>query len=226
MKNKSFSFTHPGHKRRVNEDSFYVNDEKGLWVVCDGMGGHEEGLFASSLATDSFSALELNSTFNDNVERILQTIHFIKQQLDKKVYTLDINDFVGTTLILLYIKDGKALCISAGDSRCYILRNDKLSLVNKDHTRDVIDAKQETRSVLTNAIFAPGDINIDIKKFTINKNDVFLLCSDGLYSYLNIKEIKHAMNLAFEGRGLNLLKTSVLSQDADDNLTGAMICVL
>ncbi|MEJ2372246.1 MAG: serine/threonine-protein phosphatase [Sulfurimonas sp.] len=225
MKAKSFSFTHPGHKRRVNEDSFYTDDQKGLWVVCDGMGGHAEGLFASSLATDSFELLKLGPNFEQNVEKILQTIRFIKQQLDKKVAMLDVDDLVGTTLILLYIQDEKALCISAGDSRCYILRDNRLSLVNTDHTRDIILEEKNIRSVLTNALYAPGDINIDIKKFSIKKNDVFLLCSDGLYSYLDNQTIKQSMNNAAHGLGLKSLKELVLSEDADDNLTGAMVYI-
>jgi serine/threonine protein phosphatase PrpC len=54
MDYKSIYYTHPGHERKINEDSFYACDKDGLWIVCDGMGGHEEGSFASHLVTDSF----------------------------------------------------------------------------------------------------------------------------------------------------------------------------
>ena len=225
MRVESFSFTHPGHERRVNEDSFYVNDEKGLWVVCDGMGGHSEGLFSSSLATDSFEVMELGSDFEQNVEKIIQTIHFIKRQLDKKVAMMNTGEIIGTTLILLYIQDDKAICISAGDSRCYILRNNRLSLVNMDHTKEIVE-EEKIRSVLTNALFAPGDINIDVKQFSVKKQDVFLLCSDGLYANVNNEIIKHSMHNVHSGYGLKNLKTLVLEENADDNLTGVMACVL
>ncbi|WP_428739974.1 PP2C family protein-serine/threonine phosphatase [Sulfurimonas sp.] len=225
MRITSCSFTHPGHTRRVNEDSFYADDEKALWVVCDGMGGHSEGLFASSLATDNFAVLELSLNFEQNVERIIQTIHLIKQQLDKKVAMSNSDDIIGTTLILLYIQDNNAVCVSAGDSRCYILRDNKLSLVNTDHTKDLVVEEQTVQSVLTNALYAPGDINIDVKHFSIQKQDVFLLCSDGLYNNLDNKTIKETMHSSLYGYGLKELKEKVLSKNADDNLTGVMVCV-
>ncbi|WP_345980450.1 PP2C family serine/threonine-protein phosphatase [Sulfurimonas sp. HSL3-2] len=224
MKIHSFSFTHPGHQRRVNEDSLYADDNKGLWIVCDGMGGHEEGLFASHLATDSFEVLELNLNFEKNAERIIQTIHLVKQQLDKKVAMLNTQAIIGTTLILLYIQGDSALCISAGDSRCYILRNDRLSLVNMDHTRDLID-EENIRSVLTNALYAPGDISIDVTRFTVKQNDVFLLCSDGLYAYADNQKIKRSMNDEILERGFKSLTSSVLASSASDNLTGIMVGV-
>ena len=224
MKIRSFSFTHPGHQRRVNEDALYADDEKGLWIVCDGMGGHKEGLFASHLATDSFEVLELNLDFEKNVDRIVQTIHLIKQQLDKKVAMLNDQAIIGTTLILLYIQGENALCVSAGDSRCYILRNGRLSLINMDHTRDLIE-EENIRSVLTNALYAPGDISIDVKRFTVKPSDVFLLCSDGLYTYVDNHKIKTSMNDAILERGFKSLTSSVLTSSAEDNLTGIMVGV-
>lgn len=222
MKIQSSSFTHPGYVRKVNEDSYYVNDHKGLWVVCDGMGGHEEGLFCSTLATDSFEALELNEDFQSNTDKIIQMIHLIKKQLDKKASTLKEGMIIGTTLVLLYIKDDEALCISAGDSRCYILREEKLSLVNVDHTKELM-LDEKVRSVLTNALFAPGDISIDIKRFIVKKDDRFLLCSDGLYNYLDNKKIKKAMGDVVYKNGLKSLTSSVLENEADDNITAVMV---
>ena len=222
MKMNSFSFIHPGHMRKVNEDSFYSNDDEGLWIVCDGMGGHEEGLFASSLATDCFEALNLDLDFEGNIQRIIETIHFIKKQLDKKVSILNREVIIGTTIILLYIKDNYAFSINAGDSRCYILRNNNLSLISMDHTKELIE-ESGTRSILTNALFAPGDISIDTKRFLVKKNDIFLLCSDGLYGSLSNEKIKEAMTNQKPELRLKLLVNQVLKSDADDNITGVMV---
>lgn len=225
MKVHSSSFIHPGHIRRVNEDSFYSNDEEGLWIVCDGMGGHEEGLFASNLATDSFEALELHFDFEVNVQRIIQTVHFIKKQLDKKIAMLGRDIIIGTTLILLYIKGNNAFCMGAGDSRCYLLRDNKLSLVSMDHTRELVD-ESGMQTVLTNALYAPGDISVDTKRFAVKHNDTFLLCSDGLYNSLTNQQIKKAMDNETLKVGLKSLVTCVLADKADDNLTGVMVGLL
>jgi len=222
---RSFSFIHPGHCRKVNEDSFYANDQDGLWIVCDGMGGHDDGLYASSLATDCFEALELNLDFEGNTNRIIETIHVIKKQLDKKVSLSKKEVMIGTTLILLYIEDNKGFCINAGDSRCYIVRDNTLSLISMDHTKELIN-EYGSQTVLTNALFSPGDVSIDIKKFNVQKEDVFLLCSDGLYNSLENKKIKQAMNLQSIELGLKSLSNSVLSTNADDNITGIIVGVL
>jgi len=219
---KSFAFTHPGHVRKINEDSFYTSDEKGLWIVCDGMGGHDEGNFASHLITDIFEEFELKGSFEEKIALMSKQLKIIHSLLENKVEKLGDNIKIGTTLMLLYIEGDKGVCIHSGDSRCYNLRNDVLSTVTKDHSVE-IDDFYGYRKVLTSAICAPADFNIEITRFIVDPSDVYLLCSDGLYDNISNLTIKSSMEDASLENGMDKLKFNVLSSTADDNITAILV---
>jgi serine/threonine protein phosphatase PrpC len=219
---KSFSFTHPGHVRKVNEDAFYSSDEKGLWIVCDGMGGHDEGNFASHLITDIFEDFELKGDFEDRIALMNKQLKVIHALLQSKVEKLGSNVQIGTTLMLLHISDGKGVCIHSGDTRCYNLRNNILSTVTKDHAVE-IDDFYGYRRVLTSAISAPGDLKIEITRFIVHPEDVYLLCSDGLYDNISNQTIKTSMEDLSLKAGIDKLRFNVLSSVADDNITAILI---
>ncbi|MFK2823968.1 PP2C family protein-serine/threonine phosphatase [Arcobacter sp. YIC-80] len=219
---KSFAFTHPGHIRKVNEDSFYISDEKGLWIVCDGMGGHDEGNFASHLITDIFEQLELKGTLEEKISLMSKQLQVIHSILQNKVDKLGKNIKIGTTLMLLCIEGNRGVCIHSGDSRCYNLRGEVLSTVTKDHSIE-IDDFYGYRKVLTSAISAPGDFNIEVTRFIVDPNDVYLLCSDGLYDNISSLTIKSSMEEQSLENGINKLKFNVLSSTADDNITAIMV---
>lgn len=218
----SHSFTHPGHIRKNNEDAYYASDARGLWIVCDGMGGHQEGNFASHLVTDIFERMQMSGSFDEKIEAITSQIYNIHLILQKKAQKIGRNAVIGTTLVLLHIDGGKAVSIHAGDSRCYMLRNSDLSIVTADHAKEV-QTPNGIRKVLTNALSAPGELSLEIKKFAVQKGDVFLLCSDGLYDNLSTALITRALKTNSLQSGVDLLTSSVLAKRADDNLTAVMI---
>ncbi len=84
MQCASHSFTHPGHIRMNNEDAYFTNDASGLWIVCDGMGGHQEGNFASHLVTDIFEQVNLSGSFDQKIEAITSQFYNIHRILQKK----------------------------------------------------------------------------------------------------------------------------------------------
>ncbi len=218
----SISFTHPGHIRKINEDAFYSSDDKGLWIVCDGMGGHDEGNFASHLITDIFEDFELKGSFEDKIALMHKQLKVIHDILQNKVEKLGGNVQIGTTLMLLHIEDEKGVCIHSGDSRCYNLRNNVLSTVTKDHAIEINDF-YGYRKVLTSAISAPGDFNVEITRFVVEEKDIFLLCSDGLYDNIENQTIKSAMEESNIEIGIEKLRFNVLSSTADDNITAILV---
>jgi len=219
---KSYSVTHPGHVRKNNEDSYYINDKQNLWIVCDGMGGHQEGNFASHLVTDIFEKMKMSGSFEEKIEAIISQIYNIHLILKKKVQTLGANAVVGTTIVLLFIEGEKGVTIHAGDSRCYLLRDDHLSFVTLDHAKE-IQTKNGMRKVLTNALSAPGELSVEVKKFRVQKRDIFLLCSDGLYDNVNAEFIQESLSCLSLDVGLDILTSYVLSKEADDNLTAIIV---
>ncbi|MGB5918941.1 PP2C family protein-serine/threonine phosphatase [Arcobacter sp.] len=222
MNFKSYSFTHPGHLRTLNEDSFYINDEKNLWIVCDGMGGHEEGNFASRLITDIFENFPLEGSFDNKIEMINKQIKIIHNLLLNKVEKMGGNITIGSTLMLLHIEDEKGVCIHTGDTRCYSLQNNTLRTITKDHAIEINDF-YGSRRYLTSAISAPGKLFVETTIFTVYDDDIFLICTDGLYDYVSNKIIKEAMSQDNKEESLFKLKLSVLATSAEDNITAVII---
>ncbi|MDF1880498.1 serine/threonine-protein phosphatase [Sulfurimonas sp. MAG313] len=220
----SHSFTHPGHVRMNNEDAYFTNDTSGLWIVCDGMGGHQEGNFASHLVTDIFEQIELRGNFDQKIQTITSQFYNIHRILQKKVHKLGNNAVIGTTLVLLLIEEDQAVSIHSGDSRCYVYRDNTLSMVTQDHARNIPSEGGE-RKVLTKALCAPGELSLEVKKFMTQKNDVFLLCSDGFYDNLSHTLIKEGMQIEVFEEGMSLMSSKVLSGGADDNLTATLVGV-
>lgn len=218
---QSLAFTHPGHVRKINEDSFYASDQKKLWIVCDGMGGHQEGNFASRLVTDMFEELQLHGSFEEKIQLMSKLLELIHQILIKKVAQSQEKIKIGTTIILLFVEGENAVCIHSGDSRCYNLRDDILSTITKDHAIEIDDFYGK-RKVLTSAVCAPGDLKLEITKFTLQTNDVFLLCSDGLYDNVSSMTIKSSMEDELL-LGIEKLQYNVLLSSADDNITAIMV---
>jgi len=225
MQVRSVSFTHPGHLRKNNEDSFYSCDERGLWIVCDGMGGHQEGNFASHLVTDIFEQMQMYGDFESKINDINAQIYNIHRILQKKSHKIGKDVVIGTTLVLLLIDGEKGACIHSGDSRCYIQRGGKLSLVTTDHAKTVISEGTE-RKMLTRALSAPGELSIEIKRFKVEMDDIFLLCSDGFYDNLSSIQIKKNMINGVIEQSLKRMSSTVLDGVADDNLTASLVEVV
>lgn len=220
----SHSFTHPGHIRMNNEDAYFTDDKSGLWIVCDGMGGHQEGNFASHLVTDIFEQVTLSGTFDQKIEAISSQFYNIHRILQKKVHKLGNNAVIGTTLVLLLIEGEQAASIHSGDSRCYVYRDGTLSMVTQDHAKSIPSENGE-RKALTRALCAPGELSLEVKKFQTQQGDVFLLCSDGFYDNLSQECIKEGMQTDLLEQGMQLMSSKVLSGVADDNLTATLVGV-
>ncbi|BCL70009.1 putative Serine/threonine protein phosphatase [Vibrio nigripulchritudo MADA3029] len=229
----TFSKTHPGKVRPYNEDSLLDLSAKRVWVVADGMGGHEAGDIASQMLVDTiekYANEHQDFSIDDLRKAVLEANYAIydyaRNNLDGKT--------MGTTLVLLYIQDGFYHCLWVGDSRIYLMRNNQLVQKTRDHSQvmDLVDQgllnfddaeSHPLANVITRAIGVEPDVVVDQVSGQLVPGDQFLLCSDGLTKELNNAELARSLQAdAVAQSGLALMH-SALVKGAQDNVTCALI---
>ena len=230
----SYAITHRGAVRQLNEDSHAEVNSHNLWIVADGMGGHEAGEVASQLVVDVVRAKVQAMSLNElSFMHIIESIEEANKQLnDYSTQYLD-NKTAGSTVTVLFIKDNKYYILWVGDSRAYLLRNASLEQISRDHSQvndlidegiiSVEDAKNHPLSnVITRAVGVTDEVQVDLIKGDIQKGDIFLLCSDGLTGELSDKEICLALEpKSIIDSGMALMHSSLV-RGAKDNVT----CIL
>ena len=181
---ESFGVSHKGCVREHNEDNYLVEPRTGLWVVADGMGGHEAGEVASASIVDHLatigiasSAPDLRARFEDRLSRANADIRRISEARGITI---------GSTVAALLAMDGRFACLWAGDSRVYLIRNASISQISKDHTevqelldRGMISAAEALtwprRNVITHAVGVSDEFVIDFQQGELMPGDIFVL---------------------------------------------------
>lgn len=215
---EAYGQTDVGRRRKLNEDSILVDEECGLFAVCDGMGGHNAGEVASRMAIDNIGAfikksfrekeitwpygLDVNLSFDGN--RLKTAIKLANKRVFKAADNREDYTGMGTTAVAALVSANVMTVGSAGDSRCYVLRGGKLTQITRDDSwvsaawaEGILTAseieKHPLRNVITKAVGAKDSIEIDVVEHTFEQGDVVLLCSDGLHSMINDEEILRAV---------------------------------
>ena len=140
--NTSYAITHRGAVRQLNEDAHVEINSHNLWVVADGMGGHEAGEVASQLVVDVIRTTVEKLRLEDlTVNHIISAIEDANKQLNQYSAEYLSNKTAGSTVTALFVKNERYYILWAGDSRAYLLRNGKLTQVSRDHSQvnDLID---------------------------------------------------------------------------------------
>ncbi len=189
-----------GLVREQNEDAWMASPEKNLFVLADGMGGHKAGeVAARSAVCTLIDAISIPLNGNPQKE-LLEAIRFANQAVYTQSQTRSEFMGMGTTLCILFIQGGKAHIGHVGDSRIYRWKSHKLEQITEDHTllNELIDlqvfsqdeeASSSFRHVLTKAVGTHSSVEPTLAELEIQKNDIFLLCSDGLTNYVSNQEI-------------------------------------
>lgn len=226
----SYGLTVVGNKRQHNEDALLDCPAQGLWVVADGMGGHQSGDVASRMVVDTLSVLEMPATLEDRIETVCRKLHDINQELCRFATGIQQGSIVGTTVVALLAKDAECGAIWAGDSRLYQLRRGAFRQITRDHTlidelmdsglmsRDVA-GQQVGANVITRAVGGQQSLALDVIRFQAESGDRYLLCSDGLDKELTEDEIAEAMSAGNCRSVAETLINKALSRSGRDNIT-------
>ena len=225
------ALTDTGLVRPQNEDSHLSRPQQQLWVVADGMGGHEGGRFASQAIVEALAAAELPDGFEAAADALSAAVHAANQ----RVYATarDAGRMMGSTVVALLLRGDEFAVFWAGDSRAYLLRDDRLIQLTRDHSQvqDMLDrglmseadaADHPMRHVLTRAVGVQPTLEIDAIRDVVNKGDVFLLCSDGLHGVLSDEEITAILREQGVGAAPALV-AACLERGAPDNVTVALV---
>lgn len=222
--------TNVGMVRTVNEDSIMSNPEVGLWAVADGMGGYEAGDVASKMIVSSLAEIEKHEnldTFVDDIEdKIIDANHRILEYSD----IMHDGRILGSTIVSLLIKGQVGVCLWAGDSRLYLLRNNQLQQLSRDHShvQELLDQGSITEenainhpdgNVITRAVGTSEELYIDINAFNVQIGDTFLLCSDGLYNSVDDIDIEHHMRSHDTDNAVKQMIVKALENGAPDNVS-------
>ncbi len=241
---RSYGFTDVGLKRDVNQDAilFRTQDQYGLYIVADGMGGHSKGEIASNelvnqadVLWNEFVKKEVKPTFNELVNEISKRLITI----NKFIYdNYNQGQVCGTTVVALLIYESYYAVFSVGDSRVYSQKTlglkqltfddiwDNLPDVIQKFTEDEIK-NSNNRGKLINSIGIKPEVTVRNTTGKISHNQKFILCSDGLYkfcndSYINKCFIFSVLNRDLERIGKKLYKR-VVENGAKDNVSFVIV---
>jgi protein phosphatase len=230
----SHAGTDPGRKRRHNEDSFVIAPP--LFAVADGMGGAQAGEVASGLAA---AALEESGANGGGERRVIELIQEANRRVHERATTDAATAGMGTTITAALVEpDGRVVFGHVGDSRAYLLRNDKLEQLTDDHTLvaelvrrgELSPGEAEVhpqRSVITRALGTDPDVDVDTFAIDAQPGDVYLICSDGLSSMVGFSALEeilrqHRNDLAAASKALI---QAANRGGGEDNITAVLFAV-
>jgi len=224
--------THVGLRRKINEDSLFADSARGLWVVADGMGGHEAGEIASNMVTDALRCLPPAADIEELAASAADTLHRVNRELVELAESDGTGKprTIGTTVVGLAIEDGLYCCFWAGDSRAYLLRDTEITRVSRDHSlvQNLVDAgmirpeeadTHENANLITRAVGVGKKFEVDVVRGDVRPGDYFVLASDGLTRVVSDRELAAELTNGPLDAVADTLIDMVLSRGAPDNVS-------
>jgi len=236
-----------GRKRKTNEDAYFVDDEIGLYIVADGMGGHAAGEIASREATHTIYAMikeaiedfgELRAPLTDGRMRAAcQLMEGAIQAATSTIYSMAELDRqkagMGTTISALLISGEYGIIGHVGDSRIYRVSGERCEQLTEDHSLIAWQLKQGLiseeeamvspyRNVITRAVGNRDHVEVDTTVFPLERTSRFLLCSDGLHGYLRTNDIVPTVKIGGEDAVRQFIGLAN-QRGGKDNITAVLV---
>ncbi len=244
----SFGKTDIGKVRSVNQDSFLIDETRRLYVVADGMGGHAGGEIASSLSIEVISKYlsaqlptltQKSSEDEHQMQVICQILATAINNASTAIYEKALENpglkGMGTTVTLLIILGNRACFAHVGDSRLYLLRSGFIYQLTNDHSlvseqvRAGVISEEEAethqlKNVITRSVGYQEEEDVDTGFLTLQADDSFLLCSDGLYGKINDIELANFLSKPDDNNLGNIINLAN-ERGGEDNITGIFVKV-
>lgn len=231
--------THQGCVRAANEDSYLLRPGCGLWVVSDGMGGHQAGHIASALVVEELGHVSNGAndlgTAGGFLAECTRGLVAANARLRAQAHSMNLG-LIGATVVLLVIRGGAFACIWSGDSRIYRVRAGAIAQLTRDHSeaedlvaRGVISRAEARnwprRNVVTRAIGVFDEPELEIADGQVEPGDTFVLCSDGLTLHVEDEEIRDLV-AGGAAEAADALVRLALQRGGRDNVTVVVVrCV-
>lgn len=237
---KAFGDTHTGKVRSHNEDAYGMYPDLSLFILADGLGGHAGGEVASRLAVEVLKD-KINSNYNIFREVRSNIINAIKNANTRIILEASKDNSLhdmGTTIVVVKVENDMAIVAHVGDSRAYLVREDKITQITKDHTvaEEYIRAGLLTpeeavyspyKSVISRALGISNDVGVEISDVQLRHGDTLLLCTDGLTNMLQDRDILSAVMelMPSPEKITERLINQANKNGGIDNITVIAICV-
>jgi serine/threonine protein phosphatase PrpC len=252
MRMEASAWTDPGPVRENNEDSFLIEEEPGLFIVADGMGGHAAGEVASRLAVETIRELLQGGGVDPDETRLERAVHDYDDGLRERLrYAMNQASArirreaaanphwagMGTTAAVLLVEGEQAHVAHVGDSRIYLWRDGRLSRLTRDHTvvQAEIDAGRLTpamarkvrhRNFLTQSVGYHGPVEPETATRPTEPGDIFLLCSDGVTDPLDDDAIARIFEDTDPQSLAETFVQEALQAGGEDNITAVVVRIL
>jgi len=227
--------THPGLVRKNNEDCILTDDNLGIYLLADGIGGHNAGEVASALAVETvYGVLRSNISHTEvdgYFELMVHAMHTAHWEISSKSLTTSTFMKMGTTLVIAVLRENQAYIVNAGDSRCYLFQSapilhpdllltnewKRIKRLTHDHTvGDQLLASgisighipKKQFHTLTKSVGCGNPPYPDFSIVEIKQGDLLMICSDGLTDMLTDAEIEAI--LANENSSLDALASNLV----------------
>ncbi|KPF91337.1 hypothetical protein IP81_11595 [Novosphingobium sp. AAP83] len=225
------ALSHVGNVRSENEDSHFADAGVGVWLVTDGMGGHANGKLASEALVAAVGAVRVPDAMDSACDVVANAIHSANTAIFG--HATDLGVRMGATVVALVVRGDEFAVLWAGDSRAYLYRDGQLIQLTRDHTQvqemvdrgllDPADAEDHPmKHVLSRAVGVQDTLEIDAVRDVAQTQDLFLLCSDGLYGVVGEVEIARILSERGIGAADALVEAS-LAGGAPDNVTVSLV---
>jgi protein phosphatase len=246
---ESAGITDIGRRRDQNEDSLFIDDGMGLYVVADGMGGHKAGEVASKLVVETIrdylkqnqsdgqveDLTKVDPSLSKEARQLLAGIHLSNRIVHQTSLSNEAYKGMGSTVSAIFFTKKTFIVANVGDSLIYLIRDGKIELISVPHTliaeQTELDPENaellwsDFKHVLTRAMGVDKSVKADINEVPFFKNDILVISSDGLTDKASPEEILELVHNRRSERACQGLVDLANSRGGDDNITAIVLRV-